>query len=88
MFNHSCNPNSGLSGQITLIAIREIERDEEVCFDYAMSDSSDYDEFECHCGQPNCRKKITGRDWKLPELQGRYRDYFSPYLQRRIIKGT
>lgn len=84
MFNHSCNPNAGLSGQITLVAMREIERGEEVCFDYAMSDSSDYDEFECHCGTENCRVKITGNDWKIAELQRRYKGFFSPYLQRRI----
>jgi hypothetical protein len=84
MFNHSCHPNAGLSGQITLVAMRDIERDGEVCFDYAMSDSSDYDEFECHCGTDHCRKMITGNDWKLPELQRRYKGFFSPYLQRRI----
>lgn len=83
-FNHSCNPNAGLGGQISLIAMRDISPDEEVCFDYAMSDSSDYDEFNCFCGAGNCRKKITGNDWKIPELQRRYQGYFSPYLARRI----
>jgi uncharacterized protein len=86
MFNHSCDPNAGLCGQITLLAMRDIASGEEVCFDYAMSDSSDYDEFECHCGKPNCRKKITGNDWKLPDLQRRYKGFFSPYLARRIKK--
>lgn len=82
--NHSCNPNSGLSGQIAVVAMRDIAPDEEICFDYAMSDSSDYDEFECACGSQNCRKLISGNDWKKPELQKRYKGYFSPYLQRRI----
>lgn len=82
--NHSCNPNAGLSGQITVVAMRDIEAGEEICFDYAMSDSSDYDEFECHCGAHNCRKRVTGNDWKLPELHERYKGYFIPYLQRRI----
>jgi len=85
-FNHSCNPNCGLDSPISLVAMRDIEVGEEACFDYAMSDSSDYDEFECHCGAPNCRKTITGRDWMLPELQERYFGFFSPYLQRRIEK--
>jgi hypothetical protein len=88
MFNHSCTPNAGLSGQITLVAMRDIERDEEVCFDYAMSDSSDYDEFECHCASEHCRRKVTGSDWKIPELQRRYKGYFSPYLQRRIDRSV
>lgn len=83
-FNHSCNPNSGLSGQIALVAMQTIAVDEEACFDYAMSDSNDYDEFECNCGAPNCRGKVTAQDWKRPDLQERYRGYFSPYLQRQI----
>jgi hypothetical protein len=82
--NHSCNPNAGLSGQITLIAMRDIQPGEEVCFDYAMSDSTDYDEFDCKCGQPNCRSRFTSKDWMMPELWERYQQYFSPYLLRRI----
>lgn len=82
--NHSCDPNAGLSGQIALVAMRDIVPGEEICLDYAMCDGSPYDEFECGCGSPNCRKQITGNDWSLPELQARYAGYFSPYLQRRI----
>jgi len=83
-FNHSCNPNAGMNGQICLVAMHDIKKDDEICFDYAMSDSSDYDEFECHCGAPNCRKHVTGNDWKISALQQRYKGYFVPYLQRRI----
>ena len=83
-FNHSCNPNAGLSGQIGVVAMRDIAAGEEICYDYAMSDGSTYDEFECHCGEPTCRQRVTGDDWRLPDLQERYRGYFSPYLQRRI----
>ncbi len=86
--NHSCDPNGGLSGQISVVAMRDIEPGEEVCFDYAMSDSTSYDEFECQCGSKLCRGKITGNDWMLPELQVRYAGYFSPYLQRRIRRLT
>lgn len=82
--NHSCNPNAGIEGQIKVVAMRDIEAGEQVCFDYAMSDGSPYDEFECFCGSHNCRGKITGNDWQLPELQARYQGYFMPYLQRRI----
>ena len=83
-FNHSCDPNAGLSGQISLIAMRDIDEGEEVTFDYAMCDDADYDEFECACGSPNCRGRVSGRDWTRPELQRKYDGYFSPYLQRRI----
>lgn len=83
-FNHSCNPNVGLEGQMVLRAMRDIAPGEEICFDYAMSDGSPYDEFECQCGAPNCRKIVRGTDWQIPELWERYRGYFIPYLQRRI----
>ena len=83
-FNHSCEPNVGMTGQIGLIAMRDIRDGEEICLDYAMCDGSSYDEFDCSCGTPNCRSRITGDDWKLPELWDRYDGYFSPYLQRRI----
>jgi uncharacterized protein len=82
--NHSCDPNLGLRGQITLVALCDINVGEEVCFDYAMTDSTPYDEFECHCGSAICRGTIRGDDWKLPELWAKYASYFSPYLQRRI----
>jgi hypothetical protein len=82
--NHSCNPNAGMRGQISLVAMRDIQKEEEICFDYAMTDSSDYDEFECHCGSPNCRKMITGNDWRNPELHVKYAGYFSTYLERKI----
>lgn len=83
-FNHSCNPNTGLLGQITLVAMRSIDAGEEICFDYAMSDSNPYDEFECGCGSPLCRGRVTAQDWKRKDLQQRYKGYFSAYLQRRI----
>ncbi len=83
-FNHSCDPNAGLSGQICLVAMRPISVDEEVCFDYAMSDSNPYDEFECGCGAVNCRGRVTAEDWRRLDLQERYRGFFSPYLQRRM----
>jgi len=82
--NHSCSPNAGISGQIGLVAMRDIAPGEEICYDYAMSDGSTYDEFECYCGEPTCRHRITGSDWMLPDLQQRYAGYFSPYIQRRI----
>lgn len=82
--NHSCDPNSGLSGQVAIVALRDIVPGEEITLDYAMCDGSPYDEFECHCKSPNCRGRVTGEDWRLPALWTRYQGHFSPCLQRRI----
>ena len=85
--NHSCDPNSGMSGQIVLVAMREIAPGEEICFDYAMTDSYRYDEFDCVCGSTRCRKCVTAEDWRRIDLQERYRGFFSPYLQKRILSS-
>lgn len=82
--NHCCTPNAGMSGQISLVALRDISAGEEVCFDYAMTDGSPYDEFECRCGALNCRRRVTGEDWRRWDLQSSYQEFFSPYLKRRI----
>ena len=85
--NHSCEPNAGLRGDRTIVAMRDIAAGEEITYDYAMSDGSPYDEFVCCCGAPACRGNVTGDDWRRPELQERYRGWFSPYLAARIRRG-
>jgi hypothetical protein len=82
--NHSCDPNLGFEGQITLVAMRDIQEGEEVCFDYAMTDMNDADEFDCACGGEHCRGRVTGNDWRLTELQERYKGYFAAHVQRAI----
>jgi uncharacterized protein len=84
MINHSCEPNCGIAGTSSVQALREIEIGEEITFDYAMTDSSKYDEFICACEKNRCRKKITGIDWQKEELQARYRNYFSSYIEKLI----
>jgi SET domain-containing protein len=84
--NHSCEPNVGFSGNIVLVAMRDISAGEELSTDYALFD--DYDgEMECQCRTGSCRRVISGRDWQRPELQRKYGDYFSTYLLRRIGPG-
>jgi SET domain-containing protein len=82
--NHSCDPNAGLCGQIVIVAMRPIRSGEEITIDYAMCDGSSFDEFDCLCGAPSCRKRVTGEDWKRQDLWLRYGNHFSPYLLRRI----
>lgn len=85
LINHSCVPNAGLSGQIGLVALRDIRAGEEVCYDYAMSDVSPLTMgFACACGEPGCRGRVEADDWARPELQRRYAGYVSPYIARRI----
>lgn len=81
--NHCCEPNCGLRGEITFVAMRDIEAGEELTCDYAMIDNEDY-KFECTCGAACCRKIVTGFDWKIEDLQAKYNDYFALYLKEKI----
>jgi hypothetical protein len=82
--NHSCEPNVGFNGQIEMIAMVDISAGAPVTFDYALCTSELEFRMECFCGSPQCRKYITGNDWKIFELQQKYESYFQPYLTRKI----
>ena len=82
--NHSCEPNCGMRNATQVMTIRDIFVGEELTFDYAMSDASNYDEFKCSCGTASCRGMVRGDDWRRADLQVRYAGLFSPYISRKI----
>lgn len=87
--NHSCDPNVWMQDEVTLIARRNIAAGEELTADYAFwSSDPDWLLQPCRCGSRLCRITITGADWKLQELQTRYRGRFSPYINRLIERQT
>jgi hypothetical protein len=83
--NHSCRPNVGVRGQITFVAMRDIPAGAELTIDYAMIDGDPEERMECSCGAPECRRVVTGSDWRLRELQQRYAGYFSRYIHDRLV---
>lgn len=83
--NHSCEPNVGVRGEITFVAMRNIKVGEELTIDYAMIDDDIY-KMKCSCGKKSCRQIITGKDWKNPKLQKKYKGYFSRHIQDKIGK--
>ncbi len=84
--NHSCNSNLWMKDTFTLIAKRPIKKDEEITADYSIweCDKNYVSKWECKCGEKYCRKKITGNDYKLSEVQKRYKDHFSPFINKKI----
>jgi hypothetical protein len=67
------------------MAWRDIEANEEITTDFVIFQSFPKYLLEpCNCGSSNCRGRMTGNDWKLPELQERYRGYFTAYIERLI----
>jgi len=82
VINHSCEPNTGFQNQIILVAIKDIEPNEEITFDYAFSESF-MEKFQCNCGSKNCRKMITQDVWKNKKIKEEYGEYYSPYLKNK-----
>lgn len=83
--NHSCNPNCGVrlndSGACDFVARAEIEKGDEITFDYAMRNYTiEYFPDHCLCGGIDCRGTITG--WKdlSEEQKARYKGFIVPYL--------
>lgn len=83
-YNHSCQPNSGFGGNVILVALRDIKAGEELTVDYAMHRAEPKYVLTCNCQKPNCRKTVTGDDWKNPELQAKYAGHFSWYIEQKI----
>jgi SET domain-containing protein len=80
--NHSCDANTGVTPDRSNVAMRDIAAGEELTYDYATTECEEDWELErpCNCGSSICRGRVTGNDWKRPEVQRRYAGYFSPHL--------
>ena len=88
-----CSDYSILCSQLsTTILGREtalykyIKSGEEITADYALweADENYISKWECSCGSIDCRKKITGKDWRINKIQEKYKDHFSPLINKRI----
>lgn len=84
--NHSCDGNLWMDWPFTLVANRDIPKDEEITADYALRewDENKISKRACACGQKDCRKRITGKDYMIKEVQGKYKNHFSPLINKRI----
>ena len=95
--NHSCNPNCGIkinqNGGHDLVAMRNINTNEAITFDYAMRIYSfDYFSLPCECGSENCRRKITGYKDLSEQRKKDYAGFVVPYLlkldaKRRFVES-
>lgn len=61
--NHSCNPNSAVvkkGNALCVVAVKDIDADEEVTIDYATIIASDDSwHMDCNCGAEQCRGRIA-----------------------------
>jgi SET domain-containing protein len=77
--NHSCDPNCEtdiIRGHIWIIAIRDIEKGEEISYNYGY-DFDSYEDHPCRCGAENCVGYILAEEhW--PKLKRKLR-----YLRKK-----
>lgn len=87
---HSCDPNTWMGDEVTITARRDIQPSEELLIDYAtfLIDDEWVMPGQCACSSSLCRHRITGFDWRRPDLQERYRGHFSPFINKRIETGV
>ena len=69
--NHSCNPNCYVKAVVNsgfLIALRPIDKDEELSYDYSLTSTDTPEEWHlnCQCHKFYCRREISGFD-TMPE---------------------
>lgn len=74
---HHCVPNciiKVITNKAFLIAIREIEPDDELVFDYSTTSNESKETFlmDCNCSKFYCRKEISGYDSLSEEQKQKY----------------
>ena len=78
-FNHACDGNLGFDRQGNYVAIRRVRKDEELTFDYGLYETNPKFRLICSCGK-NCRKIITGNDWKKLLLDQKKAKHIFPFI--------
>lgn len=79
--NHSCDGNVGFDRTGDFVAKRDIRAGDELTYDYGLAESNPKFQLTCSCGQSNCRKIITGNDWKNPKFRELNIRYMLPSLR-------
>jgi len=87
-FNHSCDGNLGFSEKGDFVARRTIGKGTECTYDYGLAESNPEFRMGCNCGSENCRKVVTGNDWKNPSFRRKNLVYLLPALRPRVSESA
>ena len=68
--NHRCDPTMWHLDGYTIAARRDLAVGEELTVDYASQTTESTFRMTCHCGAPDCRRVITGDDWRTVDFAG------------------
>lgn len=85
-FNHSCEPNLYIDGDIKVKTMKDVEVGEELTCDFSTAVATSTHSIQrCLCGTSSCRGKIDpANDWKDSSFQRRYKGHFSNYVKSLI----
>lgn len=76
--NHSCQPNCGITRNMEFITLQDINRGEELFWDYSTSMLERHWEMQCDCGSSVCRHIIKDFDLLPVNIKEKY-------LQMKIV---
>lgn len=87
-FNHSCDPNTYIKGKVTVVASRNIKKDEEITFDYSLNESDIFWKLDkrCRCGTKKCRGGIRPIQF-LNEEEYKKKKHMVPKYYRKIFNN-
>jgi SET domain-containing protein len=89
--NHSCDPNTYIEfPNLDVIAIKTINKDEEITFDYSTTEYDLHEQgivFECQCQSPKCHGTIAGFKFLSKDEQFKLAPYLSPFLRKKLEKS-
>jgi len=80
--NHSCDPNMGIKGRVTFVALKNIKKGDELTFDYSINEEDPRWHMRCGCGAKNCRKIIRSIRYIPKRTYQQYLPFVPTYFKR------
>ena len=85
--NHSCAPNVFFdTTAMQLVALKEIQKGEEMTFFYPSTEWEMIQPFNCYCGSDNCIGRIQGAAFLTKNLWKQYR--LTDFIQQQLAKRS
>lgn len=86
--NHSCSSNGYINFKdLTLRALRDIKKGEEITFNYLTTEWDTANKFECLCGSKSCFRHIYGFKYLALRQKKKLEPLLSPYLKKKLIEA-
>ncbi len=84
--NHSCNPNAGIKGKVTVVALKNIKKNEEITFDYSTTEADVFWDFQCSYKNRNCRGNIKSIQFLSKKRFSHYLPFIPLHFQKLFFR--